>query len=449
MMKMFRRILLAVAIIGVLGAGGWLVFDGMHRARVEAAVLPWISDNAVAFDPAAPDSLWSPEMARALDGARLIGVGEATHGSHEDAAAKAAIIMGLVASGAVQTIYLEVNSNGGRELDAFIQGEPGNPAERVRTAQIFQVFRTRALAELIGWLRDWNESAATPVRIYGIDCQATAPDALLALEALRARDPAEADRLAAALGPIVSEEAQALRFPMLIGSLSSAQLQEAMQALEALREALDHHPRTEDARYAALTAWQGLKAFEMETADGTITGDVEEYYSRRDVFMAENILNGPALGAGVLWAHNNHVAGGIPTGTSYVTTGARLRQALGDAYRAVVFEYGTAQFNAVPTLLPFTQPTAADEQRVISWGILHGRLAQPLARAADGAFWVALRDLPDNEAGRSWRALPYTLDWPGWGATPVQALKLPLRLSTGTLFDLVVYIPVLTPSQPL
>jgi erythromycin esterase len=393
--------------------------------------------------------LWGPELAQALSGARLIGVGEATHGSHEDAAAKAAIIRGLVASGAVQTVYLEVNSNGGRELDAFIQGAPGDPADRVRTAHIFRVFKSRALADLIGWLRDWNQTAATPVRIYGIDCQATAPDALLALETLRRVDPAEAEPLAAALAPIVSKEAQALRFPVLIKSLTSAQLREAMSALKTLRTALERHTGTEDARYAALTAWQGLKAFEMETADGKITGDVEEYYSRRDVFMAENTLDGPGQGAGVFWAHNTHVAGGVPAGTNYVTTGARLRQAMGDAYRAVVFEYGTARFNAVPMLLPFQQDTAADAQSVITWSIRHGRLAQPLARAADGAYWVALHDLPDDAAGRAWRALPYTLDWPGWGATPVQMLKLPFRVSSGTLFDVVIYIPELTPSKPI
>ena len=71
--------------------------------------------------------------------------------------------------------------------------------------------------------------------------------------------------LAPALKPVVSAEAQALRFPMLIESLTSAQLQEAMLALEALREALERHPATEDAHYAALTAWQGLKSVEIET----------------------------------------------------------------------------------------------------------------------------------------------------------------------------------------
>jgi len=199
-------------------------------------------------EPDQPDSLWSPEFARAMAGARVIGLGEATHGSHEDGAVKAAIIKGLVSSGAVQTVILEVNANGGRELDAFIQGDAGDPAERVRTASIFRVNKTHALADLIGWLRDWNRTAATPVRIYGIDCQATAPDALLALEALRGLDPDEARRLAAPLAPIVSTEAQALRFPLLIKSLTSAQLQAAMTALEALRSALKRHPGTEEAR---------------------------------------------------------------------------------------------------------------------------------------------------------------------------------------------------------
>ncbi len=452
-MKIFGRAVLVACLAGLLLGGGWAVFDNMQRARVEAAVQPWIRTNAVAFNPDQPESLWSPEFARALGGARLVGLGEATHGSHEDGAAKAAIIKGLVRSGAVQTVILEVNANGGRELDAFIQGEAGDPAERVRSARIFKVNKTQALADLIGWLRDWNRTAATPVRIYGIDCQATAPDALLALEALRGLDPDEARRLAAPLAPIVSAEAQALRFPLLIKSLTSAQLQAAMTALEALRSALERHPGTEEARYAALTAWQGLKAFELETADGEVTGDAEtilEYYSRRDVFMADNILNGPARGAGAFWAHNIHVAGGVAAGTDYVPTGARLREALGDSYRAVVVEYGTARFNAVPVLLPLLQETAAtDPQSEITWRVRQGRPAALLSRAHPGAYWVSLSDLPDNDASAKWRAMPYTLDWPGWMATPVQVLKMPLRVPLGKMFDVVVYIPEMTPSRPV
>jgi hypothetical protein len=100
-------------------------------------------------------------------------------------------------------------------------------------------------------------------------------------------------------------------------------------------------------------------------------------------------------------------------------------------------------------LLPFPQPDATDPQSEISWSLRQGRLAQPLSRAAEGAYWVPLRDLPDNAASSAWRALPYTLDWPGWVATPVQFLKLPFRAPLETMFDVVVYIPEMTPSRPV
>ena len=60
-MKVFGRVFLVVLVAGAVLGVGWSVFDGMQRAKVEAAVRPWISENAVAFDPGAPDSLWSPE----------------------------------------------------------------------------------------------------------------------------------------------------------------------------------------------------------------------------------------------------------------------------------------------------------------------------------------------------------------------------------------------------
>ena len=62
---------------------------------------------------------------------------------------------------------------------------------------------------------------------------------------------------------------------------------------------------------------------------------------------------------------------------------------------------------------------------------------------------MALSDLPDNDASAAWRAMPYTLDWQGWRATPVQVLKLPLRVPLGKMFDVVIYVPEMTPSRPV
>ncbi len=447
--KLSRRALLAVAGAGAAVGGGWVAVGSARRNAVEGAVLPWFKAHSQAFDPARLDSLWSPAMAAQLAGARIIGLGEATHGSHEDITAKAALLKGLVTSGQVTALYLESNAPGGRQLDAFIAGEPGDPAERLRSAKVFRVIKSRPVADLLGWLRDWNRAAALPVRIFGIDCQATAQDAAIALEALRAMDPAAAAPLARRLAPIVSAKAQALRFPVLIKSLTTAQLKEAMTALEALSAALKARPGTAEAQYAARTAWQGLKAFELETADGKITGDLAEYYSRRDRFMAENILKAPVSGGGVFWGHNMHVASGGPPGSSFLPTGGALRQALGDGYRCVVFEYGEARFNAVPTLPLGPMPSAADPTRVIHWSGKGGRLAALLSKARAGSHWVPVKDMPDNKAGQDWRNLTYRLAWPGYAAVPSTALVLDADYPCGRMFDIIVYLEQLTPSRPV
>jgi erythromycin esterase len=447
--KLSRRALLAVAGAAAAIGGGWAAVGSARRNAVEGAVLPWFKANSQAFDPARLDSLWSPAMAAQLAGARIIGLGEATHGSHEDITAKAALVKGLVASGQVTALYLESNAPGGRQLDAFIAGEPGDPAERLRSAKVFRVIKSRPVADLLGWLRDWNRTAALPVRIFGIDCQATAQDAASALEALEALDPAVAAALAARLAPIVSAKAQALRFPVLIKSLTTAQLKEAMTALEALSGALKSRPGTAEARYAARTAWQGLKAFELETADGKITGDLAEYYSRRDRFMAENILKAPVSGGGVFWGHNMHVASGAPPGSSFLPTGGALRQTLGDGYRCVVFEYGEARFNAVPTLPLASSPSAADPNKVIHWSGKAGRLAGLLSKARAGSHWVPVKGLPDDKAGQDWRGLTYRLAWPGYAAVPSTALVFDVDYPCGRMFDIIVYLDQLTPSRPL
>ena len=121
-------------------------------------------------------------MHRALAGAQVIGIGEATHGSHEDVACKAEIIKGLIKADAIGTIFLEANAAGGRQLDAFIAGGDGSARERVVSADIFRILKADPLIDIVDWLRSWNRSAKTPVRIVGVDCQATSPDTVFTLD---------------------------------------------------------------------------------------------------------------------------------------------------------------------------------------------------------------------------------------------------------------------------
>ena len=135
--KISRRAMLTTAGAAAVIGGGWLGTEAFRRDRIEAGVLPWLKSNAQPFDIARPDSIWTPALSRALAGARVIGLGEATHGSHEDAAVKTAIIKGLVSDGTIKALLLEVNAPGGGG-----NSTPSSTVERVILMSDFALRRS-------------------------------------------------------------------------------------------------------------------------------------------------------------------------------------------------------------------------------------------------------------------------------------------------------------------
>ncbi len=462
-MGITRRLFVAggigAASLGVAGTGWW-GYTRWTRAQAGDAVLPWLGEHLQRFDAARPDSLVADgRLVAALAGATVVGIGEATHGSHEDVACKAALVRALVQAGAIDTLLLEANGPGGRDLDAFVQGAEGDAAERLRAAPVFRILKTQDLADLLDWLRTWNRSAATRVRIVGVDCQASAADTAFALDWLQGVDADAAADFRARLQPVVSDAAQALRFPLLIQSLTTAQLVQAMadlQALAAVLAADGPHAGADgrlDAERSARVAWQGLHAFELETSDGVMEGDLGAYYSRRDLAMAGNILEASrAGGGGAYWAHNSHVAAAPLTsfGNRFEPTGHHLREALGERYRTVMFEYATARFVAVPmSLLDGGHPSASDPSETIEWGYTGGRLAGLFRALGGGDAWIDLTALPDTPDFAAWAEHEYPMRTAGFAAMRWVHTAFPGYLRPGPTIDVLVHVEALTPARML
>jgi erythromycin esterase len=457
--QLTRRGLLASGGAAAIGAYGWWAYRGLEQNAAEADVLEWMKSHIQRFKPQEPETLTaSGAMVRALAGATVIGLGEATHGSHEDLVCKAEIVRALVQAGAIKTVFLEANSRGGRELDRFIAEGAGSAIERVQTADIFMILKTRVLADLLAWLREWNTQTISRIRIIGVDCQASAPDTAFAIEWLRSVDPKGADSFAERLAALLSEDARSKRFPDLIASLTTSQLNLAMTELELLAQAL--RPAgpygglegREAAEQSARTAWQGLKAFELETADGVIEGDVAEYFSRRDRFMADNIMRHGETAAGVYWAHNVHVAGSKlgDDKASFIPTGYHLRERLGDGYRTVIFEFAEARFSAVPVWPWGDFPSATDPQIVIEWPYRAGRLAGLFRSLGGGDAWVDLSAMPRTTGLLEWEKRPYTFKSPGYAAAPwIDLFSETLTIRPRPMIDILIHLDQLTPSHLL
>ncbi len=134
------------------------------------------------------------ELPAAIREAAVIGLGEVTHGSDEVARTKILLFQRLVADARVRVLAIEGDWSEWTAMDAYVTGSAGNPVSLV-AQQDFMLYRNAELADLIEWIRTYNEAHnADPVHIVGIDVQ----------------EPEKTRALAKSTGPLAGEASQIL-----------------------------------------------------------------------------------------------------------------------------------------------------------------------------------------------------------------------------------------------
>ena len=121
---------------------------------------------------------------------RIIGLGEATHGTSEIFTMKSDLFKSLVKTGA-RTLIMELSVTGAGYLDEYVGGKiPGSPTlpEVMKNSHFYQSWLVPELANLVHWIREFNlNHVVDPIRIYGIDNQM--PDVRRILRILGAKSP--------------------------------------------------------------------------------------------------------------------------------------------------------------------------------------------------------------------------------------------------------------------
>lgn len=404
-----------------------------------------LAAQAVPIRKIAADDPGVKALAKRLSAARVAGLGEATSGSHQDAQLNSVLLQVLVESYGLRTILLETSRDGGAALNRFASGGPTGllAAEAVKEAPLPSLLKTEVTADLLSWLRGWNAvNIDEPVRLAGIDCRNSSADAAAALAALAKVDSGTAEALAASLAPILSPQAQALDHSQMVKQLTSAQLAEAESACQLLEGELARADLP-DAAFAARLAWQGLSAFALATSDSESPGAGPGDASVRDGFLAQNTLHALAGGRGVFLAQSVQVLGGRPGGAAdYQPWGAVMRDALGQDYAAFVQDFSKANFL---TLTGKPDAPLTTMARTARPGTFNGLLTAASPRTA----WFDIAALSDNALVKEWRAAPIGFDWHG-PHTPAQAGEADLPSAPpGSLIDLAVIHPQLTPARML
>jgi erythromycin esterase len=346
--------------------------------------------------------------------ARVVGIGEATHGSRELGDARVALTRRLVESEGYRTIAIEAS------------------VDRMAASEVVGWIGRRTQQDVIRWVATWNASHPNDrVRIIAVDAQDNARsravlrsflheaygDSILTRWNAAEKELAAADEQTPVFGD--SDVDPAVR-QFLFEILSNLTLDQTI--LEA------RHGR--DAFNAARRAATILAQFADFNA-----GARNSISHSRDWYMAANVLEAASTSRVVYWAHNAHVA--APENGR--TTGAILRGAIGCDYLPIAITFGEGGFLAqLPNdpedrLMATTLPAAPDET------------IESVLASTTFTTWDCNSDL---NAAPAWLRSPHPMHWIGglWATDSVPSAAFrPFNLLKD--FDGVIYVPRVTAEE--
>ncbi|MFJ8915241.1 erythromycin esterase family protein [Amycolatopsis sp. NPDC102389] len=300
-----------------------------------------------------------------IGGAKVVGLGEATHGSHEFFTMKERVFRYLVEEKGFRAFALELSWSAGLEIDEYIQTGRGDAREIAKRTLAGSPWDREEFVSLIRWMRDHNRAHPDrTVHFVGDDLGApSVNDAFFAriTDYVRQHHPEALPRLNelyTGLRPI-DDAFVYLRKPLDERLRLATQAEKAFELVKGLTGADAYGWTEQHARFVAQTA--RFLAVDLTDPKGLPTSQI-----LRDQAMAQNVAwwqrrTGHKI---LLSAHNAHVAYVPDLPESYPKTqGAFLRETLGRDYLPIGFSFDRGSFLSRDKALegdwkPFSVPAA-------------------------------------------------------------------------------------------
>ena len=257
------------------------------------------------------------------DNVSVLAIGEAVHGSREFQTLKLSVLREMVEKQGYTAFALEADYSECADINRYLQSGEGKPEELVQKFS-FPIYHTKEMAELLGWIQDWNRTAPEEkkVRFYGFDMQNPETGYAFLKQYSIAHGLATEAEFDAVLKNILTPPY----------SLSPESAGQAIVFLDGLRaKAGDADMRDADARDFRMELTTVRQAMESWTS-------TEESNTLRDRDMAENVETirkiEAEIGSGkiVISAHDGHIERVNPI---YTSMGVLLAQNFGNDYYAI------------------------------------------------------------------------------------------------------------------
>ncbi|MEU1406535.1 erythromycin esterase family protein [Streptomyces sp. NPDC005728] len=292
---------------------------------------------------------------RMVGGARVVGVGEATHSSHDFFALKDRLFRHLVEEKGFRTFALEASRSTGQRLDAYVVHGTGDPRRILREEfqRDYLWWNNTDYLRLVEWMRAYDvRHPDDPVRFLGDDIGWGGPELYDAVTDYVAGTHPEADDRFAALyrglrpsvptGPYME---QYLNKPYAERKEMAGRTGRALELLKRLGPGRDR-AAYDVAVQSATAVDQVARQYGFDFADPAQVAASMRY---RDESMAANVVwwqehTGTKV---LLSAHDAHVAYETMDRAHYPKMqGAFLRDRLGAGYVSVGLTFDRGSFNA-------------------------------------------------------------------------------------------------------
>ncbi|HWO10911.1 MAG TPA: erythromycin esterase family protein, partial [Polyangiaceae bacterium] len=296
------------------------------------AVVAWAKQNAIALSTLEPNSGFDDlEALRPLIGAaRLVALGEATHGTREFRALRQRLLAFLVERMGFRAAIIEESFAETLADDAYVRSsgeeEPGRDT-------------------LVGWLRRYNhgKAEADKIRYLGNDLRRPARGVSVLAKVLPRIDPALWRQVEKDLEPLADDWSTFIDVHFF--APPSPREEGIAAAAERVAKRLDER-RDADVKALGAETWAVARIYAHVLADFArlmMGGDFEA----RDRSMADNTVRlldliGPGA-KGVLFAHNAHVQ---KVATPMGHQGLLLHERLGNEYVVIGTAFDRGAFNA-------------------------------------------------------------------------------------------------------
>ena len=300
------------------------------------------------------------------ENAKIIALGEATHGNVEFQELKLDVFKKMVENYGVRAFVLEGDYGGSHQVNSYIHGGEGT-AQEAAAAIGFAIYRTEEMAELISFMRQYNDNAAEgeDLRFYGFDMQRYTYSFHFLIEACKELgvDTVELEKLMDG-----DEWSSGYDYPT------------RMKIITHVKSDLQSKENSEKAIHFADMLLQYCQLQVIPNTDGS---------TLRDKFMAENVQwilqQEQQIGYDRIFVsgHNSHVA----KWGSFDSMGKLLSNEKDNGYYVIGTDFYRTQCN---------MPTRSSTRRTNQVFYSHNPLAKAAKMAGLDISWLDFANVPEN-----------------------------------------------------